>query len=106
MYNYSMKFRSLVTLALFVVFSLSLVHEYAFFDDDHCSTIEHTSKLATSTSHGDICDLVCESHQSFLLLQKIILPDVEYRYLDFYAYKQSYKFKNPLDLFRPPINNS
>jgi len=101
-----MRLKSLTTLALLFVISFSIVHEYVYasHNDDHCSAIEYISEFDTPSSHGDLCDIHFEYHQSYLLSQNIVLPDVEFKPKPDKIDKETYNFKTLTTLYKPPIS--
>ena len=64
-----MKNRTLLTFIILFAFTFTIVHEYIFTSlNTSCSNInEYVLEMDTPTSHGDICDIHFEYHQSFLL---------------------------------------
>ncbi len=100
-----MKFKSITTLVLLFALGFSVVHEYAFslHDKDHCSVTEYVHELSAPTSHGDICDIHFEYHQSFLLSKKTPVPVIEYLASVQRTHNESYSFQIHTSLFKPPI---
>ncbi len=100
-----MKFKSITTLVLLFALGFSVVHEYAFafYDKEHCSVTEYVHELSAPTSHGDICDIHFEYHQSFLLSKKTSVPVIEYLSLVQRTNNESYSFQIHTNLFKPPI---
>jgi len=100
-----MKLKNITALILLVALSFSIVHEYSvvFYDKDHHNVAEYVLELSGPSSHGDICDIHFEYHQSFLLSQNTKIPDIEYISVVNTTDKESYSFKTNLDFFKPPI---
>ncbi|WP_373036208.1 hypothetical protein [Sulfurimonas sp.] len=101
-----MRFKSLITLTLLFVISFSIVHEYVYaaFDTYHTSVHEYVSEFDTPTSHEDLCDIHFEYHQSFLLSQNLVLPDIDFRSTANKTDKETYNFKTHLELYKPPVS--
>lgn len=100
-----MKYQSITTLVLLFALSFSVVHEYAFalYDNEHCTITEYVHELSAPTSHGDICDIHFEYHQSFLLSKNTPVPLFEYLALVQKTGNESYSVYIPTSLFKPPI---
>ncbi|NOR58814.1 MAG: hypothetical protein GQ474_09870 [Sulfurimonas sp.] len=101
-----MRLKSLTTLALLFVISFSIVHEYVYaaYDDDHCSAMEYVCEFDSPQSHEDLCDIHFEYHQSYLLSQNLVLPDVDFKSGLNKIDKETYNFKTNLEFYKPPIS--
>ncbi|MDA3907742.1 MAG: hypothetical protein PF437_01510 [Sulfurimonas sp.] len=101
-----MRLRSLTTLALLFVISFSIVHEYVYaaYDDEHCNAIEYISEFDSPQSHEDLCDIHFEYHQSILLSQNLVLPEVDFKPTTNKIYKETYNFKTHINLYKPPTS--
>jgi hypothetical protein len=101
-----MRFKNLTTFALLFVLSFFIVHDYVYaaHSDEHCSATEYIVEFDTPQSHGDICDIHFEYHQSYLLSQKVILARIDYKIIPNKIDKESYNFKTHLKFYKPPIS--
>lgn len=97
--------KKLITLSLLFVIGFSIIHEYVYvsLDDDHCSAVEYISEFDTPQPR-DICSVHVEYHQSYLLSQKVILQNIDYKITPNKASKEIYNFKTHLEFYKPPIS--
>ncbi len=77
---------------------------YVAHDDEHCSAVEYISEFDTPSSHDDLCDIHFEYHQSYLLSQNLVLPDVNFKSTTNKIHKETYNFKTNLEFYKPPIS--
>ncbi|EQB40628.1 hypothetical protein M947_02135 [Sulfurimonas hongkongensis] len=98
--------KKLITLSLLFVIGFSIIHEYVYaaYDDDHCSAIEYISEFDAPQTHGDICAIHFEYHQSYLLSQKVVLQHIDYKIIPNKTDKETYNFKTHLEFYKPPIS--
>jgi hypothetical protein len=98
--------KKLVTLIVLFVIGFSVIHEYVYvaLDDDHCSAIEYISEFEAPQSHGAICEIHFEYHQSYLLSQEVLLQDIDYKIIPSKIDKEIYNFKTHLKFYKPPIS--
>jgi len=98
--------KKLITLSLLFVIGFSVIHEYVYvaLDDDHCSAIEYINEFDTPQPLGGICSIYFEYHQSYLLSQKMILQNIDYKITTNQNDKEIYNFKTNLEFYKPPIS--
>jgi len=100
-----MKRKSLVTLVLLFVMSLSILHEYTFamLDEEHCTFVEFAQEIAGPVDKGDICDIHFEYHLAYILPNTQNLLQASNIDTKPIILKESYKFTPNLDFIKPPI---
>ncbi len=94
-----MKIKSAIIFALLFVLSFSVTHTVILDSNKnsvHCDEFEN--------SHDDEdCEVHCEFHQAFVLLQKDFSLDADYLKLSQIFKPKLYYFQTHLELLKPPI---
>ena len=101
-----MKIKSIVILALLFAMSTSLLGEHLFtaYNNDSCSSTEHTIELEDSESHDEIhCEIHCDFHHVYAVTQANIFTSLLVKNSLYINKQDSYLSTTNLKFYKPPI---
>ena len=66
-----MQTRKFWSFALLIAFTFSLIHEYAYSKQEHCTIQGYVQEFTQPAHHGDICDTHFVYHATYILPDQI-----------------------------------